>query len=386
MALARRDDYLTDAQGRALAGAQVYYCAPQPANISLLPPSPLAPTFSDLTGTPESNPQITDGFGHSIAYLDDTVLYTIVYVHPLFGPDPAYNNQPVIVLKDQSLGFGGGGGNTVTAFAGTPIGTIDGTNTTFTVVNGSIPLTQFPTQITAWLEHAPGSRTGLHIGPLWNQFTCHLRQPPATSLRLHSRRHTLGARTVYLMKKLIWLLLISLPVLSQSIDPRTQINWPRISGSGSPTSAGFGADCGTHYGQPYTDKSGPHYWVCTVSGWYQVDGSSGIQPNFKNRGTLLTEACAGAPQIYDYDDLSITPAAELSPTASCKPIFRLASGRWKFRFSNFSNFINAPEANRAVRSALFQFVFHHIGPYSTLSSASDRRRPCRDSIKWTGFL
>jgi len=150
MALARRDDYLTDAQGRALAGAQVYYCT-QPADVSLLPPSPLAATFSDLSGTPEANPQITDGFGHAIVYMDNGQLYTIVYVHPLFGPDPQYNNQPIIVLKDQSLG-GGGGGTTIASFKGTPTGTIDGTNKTFTVVNGTIPLTTLPTQIEAWLN------------------------------------------------------------------------------------------------------------------------------------------------------------------------------------------------------------------------------------------
>lgn len=69
--------------------------------------------------------------------------------------------------------------------------------------------------------------------------------------------------------------LLSLAVLcgvasAQVIDPRTQINWPRVSGSGSPTSAGFA--CTTNYGQPYTDKSGPHYWVCTSTGWFQIDG------------------------------------------------------------------------------------------------------------------
>lgn len=144
MAIARRDDSLTDAQGRALAGAQVFYCEPQPANTSVIPPSPLATVYSDLAGTPATNPQITDGFGHAIAYLDDTVLYTIVYVHPLFGPNP-------VVWQDQWLGGGGGSGN-VSLFAGTPTGTIDGTNKTFVVVNGSTPLTALPSQITAWLN------------------------------------------------------------------------------------------------------------------------------------------------------------------------------------------------------------------------------------------
>lgn len=144
MALARRDDYLTDAQGRALAGAQVYYCAPQPANTSVIPPSPLADAFSDLTGTPESNPQITDGFGHAVAYLDDSFLYTIVYVHPLFGPNP-------IVLKDQSIG-GGGGSAGATLFAGVPQGTIDGANKVFLLTDNGTPLTALPTQAVVWLN------------------------------------------------------------------------------------------------------------------------------------------------------------------------------------------------------------------------------------------
>jgi hypothetical protein len=95
MAIARRDDWLTDAQGRALAGAEVYYCT-QPANTAVMPPTPLATIYSDQAGTVMAQPVITDGFGHAIAYLTANVLYTIEYVHPLFGPNP-------VVLKDQAL-------------------------------------------------------------------------------------------------------------------------------------------------------------------------------------------------------------------------------------------------------------------------------------------
>lgn len=139
MANARRDDWLTDAQGRALAGAQVYYCYPQPANASTVPPSPLATIYSNLTGTPLSQPVITDGFGHAVAYADSSRLYTIEYIHPLFGPNP-------VVLIDQSFGGGGGGG--ATPFAGVPTGTIDGTNTVFTFAVPSVPVT--PPQV--WLN------------------------------------------------------------------------------------------------------------------------------------------------------------------------------------------------------------------------------------------
>jgi len=177
MALARRDDWLQDAQGRALAGAQVYYCT-QPANTTIIPPSPLASVFSNLTGTPTTNPQITDGFGHAIAYLDDTVLYTIEYVHPLFGPNP-------VVLIDQS--FGGGGGGSVTVFSGTPSGTINGTNRVFTVLNGSTPLTALPTQITAWLNFPLILGTGFTLAVVSGQLQITYAVAPQTGDTLYAQ-------------------------------------------------------------------------------------------------------------------------------------------------------------------------------------------------------
>ncbi len=134
MALGRDDRYIADALGRALAGAQVYWCSPQPASTAVNPPSPLAPTFTDLTGdTPLVQPVLADGFGHADAYLDDQTLFTVVVWHPLFGPNP-------IVLIDQQISGGGGGGSTLTPFQGTLIGTVDGVNKTFTLANGSSPL------------------------------------------------------------------------------------------------------------------------------------------------------------------------------------------------------------------------------------------------------
>lgn len=145
MAIARDDRYVADAQGRALAGAQVYWCL-QPATTTTNPPSPLATIYTDITGsTPETQPILTDGFGHADAYMDDTVLYTVVVWHPLFGPNP-------IVLMDQAIGGGGGGGTTLVPFAGVPTGVINGTNKVFTVVNGSTPLTALPVQMVAWLN------------------------------------------------------------------------------------------------------------------------------------------------------------------------------------------------------------------------------------------
>jgi hypothetical protein len=142
MALGRDDRWVADALGRALAGAQVYWCT-QPASTVVNPPNPLAPIYTDLTGdTPIVQPVLSDGFGHAWAYLEEGVLFTVVIWHPLFGSYP-------IVIPDQILG---GGSGSVTVFAGTPTGTIDGTNRVFTVVNGSTPLTALPTQITAWLN------------------------------------------------------------------------------------------------------------------------------------------------------------------------------------------------------------------------------------------
>lgn len=144
MAIGRDDRYLTDAQGRALAGAQVYYCL-QPANTGSIPPNPLASVYLDSSGSAGPNPVITDGFGHSVAYLDNSQLYTVVLVHPLFGPNP-------IILPDQAIGLGGN--TTQLPFAGIPAGTIDGTNRTFTLTNGGVPLTVAPTADTVivWLN------------------------------------------------------------------------------------------------------------------------------------------------------------------------------------------------------------------------------------------
>jgi hypothetical protein len=145
MAISRDDRYVTDALGRALAGAQVYWCQPQPASTATNPPSPLATIYTSTSGgTPLTQPVLTDGFGHADAYMDNSVLYTVVIWHPLFGENP-------IVLPDQVIGGGGSGGTGLTPFAGTLLGTINGTNTVFTLTtNGTTPLTIMPSQATVW--------------------------------------------------------------------------------------------------------------------------------------------------------------------------------------------------------------------------------------------
>jgi hypothetical protein len=119
MAIARDDRYITDALGCALAGVQVYYCL-QPASTTVNPPSPLATIYSNLTGTPLTQPVISDGFGHMDAYLDNSVLYTVVAWHPLFGTNP-------VVLQDQVVAGAGSGGSSSTPIqASTNAGTITG--------------------------------------------------------------------------------------------------------------------------------------------------------------------------------------------------------------------------------------------------------------------
>lgn len=146
MAIARDDRWLADALGRALPGAQVYWCL-QPASTGSNPPSPLATIYTSISGsTPITQPVLTDGFGHADAYMDDSVLYTVVYWHPLFGSNP-------VVLTDQRIGGGSGGSSqTVTPFAGIPSGTIDGSNKTFTLTNNGAALTVLPTQATVCLN------------------------------------------------------------------------------------------------------------------------------------------------------------------------------------------------------------------------------------------
>ena len=130
MGLARDDRWVADALGRALAGAQVYWCNQPAMAPSTQPPSPLALTYADLFGIPEDNPQLTDGFGHASAYVDNSVLYTLVFYHPLFGPNP-------IVLKDQTIGGSSAGGGT-TPVAQEAVGVVDGENTVFTFVASTL--------------------------------------------------------------------------------------------------------------------------------------------------------------------------------------------------------------------------------------------------------
>lgn len=118
MSILRRDDTVQNSLGNAIAGGSVYYLT-QPASVSAL--TPLAAVYSDSTGTVATNPQVTDGYGHAVAYLSDGQLYTIVYVYP---------NGTKVVYPDQFVGSSSG---QPTPFGAVPTGTIDGTNKVFTI-------------------------------------------------------------------------------------------------------------------------------------------------------------------------------------------------------------------------------------------------------------
>lgn len=146
MAIARWDGTVQDAQGRSLSGAQIFFCT-QPATTNVIPPSPLATIYSDFALDPVTQPLITDGYGHADAYMDDSVLYTIVYVHPLFFSP--------LIFPDQSIaGGGGGGGSSLIPFAGTPSGTKDGSNKVFTLTNNgtALPATAIASTVEVWLN------------------------------------------------------------------------------------------------------------------------------------------------------------------------------------------------------------------------------------------
>lgn len=106
----RKDIVIQNTMGQALAGAQLYVCA-QPANITTMPPSPLAMVWSDPEGyyPQDSQPLIADGTGH-FSYYAQADFYTEVFF---------YQGQLFRILPDQMVGpsFGGGGGPVPYTFA-----------------------------------------------------------------------------------------------------------------------------------------------------------------------------------------------------------------------------------------------------------------------------
>lgn len=91
----RSDGWVKSAQGAAVPGAQIYVCN-QPANVDVVPPSPLASIFSDSGGlVPITQPLITDGFGHYDFYAAPGI-YTVIV---------ALGGVVQQVYPDQSVGL-----------------------------------------------------------------------------------------------------------------------------------------------------------------------------------------------------------------------------------------------------------------------------------------
>lgn len=156
--IVRIDRVVQTAQGQAIAGAQVYFLT-QPADPETL--TPLANVYSDLTGTPATNPQITDGLGQVGCYLDNGQLYTIVVVSP-----PQLVTQ---VYPDQNLNSTTSSGPT--PFGQVPVGTINGTNRVFT-----LPVT--PVQLTVWLNQPLIPGLGFTAGVISGVFTITFARAP----------------------------------------------------------------------------------------------------------------------------------------------------------------------------------------------------------------
>lgn len=108
MAIFRSDGWVKSVQGQAIAGAQVYVCT-QPADVTFVPPEPLASVFSDPAGLSSiTQPIVTDGFGHYDFYVGFGT-YTVVIVT---------GGKVQQVYPDQTIGFSTSGGGAVSSVFG----------------------------------------------------------------------------------------------------------------------------------------------------------------------------------------------------------------------------------------------------------------------------
>ena len=71
------------------------------------------------------------------------------------------------------------------------------------------------------------------------------------------------------------LALIIAPIGAQSINPATQITWPRVTGAGAPTAtcpSSTNTTTTATLGTPYTDTTNSNQYTCMSSGWVQING------------------------------------------------------------------------------------------------------------------
>ena len=104
----RSDGWVKSVLGQAIAGAQIFVCT-QPADVTFVPPEPLATIYSDPAGlVPIMQPIMTDGFGHYDFYAAFGT-YTVVVVT---------GGKTQQVYPDQTIGFTGTGGGAVSSVFG----------------------------------------------------------------------------------------------------------------------------------------------------------------------------------------------------------------------------------------------------------------------------
>lgn len=129
-----RNDTVQNGLGQAIPNVAVtYYTQPSLA---------LATVYEAATGTITTNPQYTNGLGQTTAYLA-AGQYTISYSGPQIQ---------TLAYADQNVGASAGAFEN--PFAGTPLGTINGTNTVFTLTNGGalLPAAAVPGTVLVWLN------------------------------------------------------------------------------------------------------------------------------------------------------------------------------------------------------------------------------------------
>lgn len=87
---------------------------------------------------------------------------------------------------------------------------------------------------------------------------------------------------------------------AQSINPETQIQWPRVTGAGTPSKPCTSAN----YGQPYTNLTNSNTYVCGTSGWVLTGGGGGVAPGgspgamqYNNSGVLGGLSGTGLPKL-----------------------------------------------------------------------------------------
>jgi hypothetical protein len=131
----RRDDWVTDALGNAIAGASVYVCS-QPATTSTIPPSPLVQLYADPNGvTPLTQPVLTDGYGHAFYYTEQGI-YTVLYSSPQIQ-EVILTDQVIVSPSNIVTGLW----NSDSSTAGSITGAINGSNVTFQLSGQPLPVT-----------------------------------------------------------------------------------------------------------------------------------------------------------------------------------------------------------------------------------------------------